>query len=81
MKYLVVEIQVHANGAVAAPSWAFDSLEQALAKYYTVLAAAALSSLPVHSCVIVTDEGFQLRKECFKHEVEPEPEPVSEEPA
>ena len=67
-KYLVVEIQKFANGAMSTPSWAYDSLQSAEAKYHSVLAAAAVSSLPVHSCILMSEEGFPLRHECYKHE-------------
>lgn len=78
MKFLVTEIQKFESGAMATPSWAFDSQTAAEAKYHSVLAAAAGSALPVHAAIMFTEEGFPLRHECYKHEpvtpVEPEPE-------
>lgn len=68
-KYLVVEIQKFPNGAMSTPSWAYDNLQSAEAKYHSVLAAAAVSSLPVHSCILMSEEGFPLRHECYKHEL------------
>lgn len=67
-KYLVVEIQKFANGSMSTPSWAYDSLLSAEAKYHTVLAAAAASSLPVHACILMSEEAFPIRHECYKHD-------------
>lgn len=77
-KYLVTEIQTWDSGAVQTPTWAYDNEDSALAKYHSVLAAAAISSLPEHACILYTEEGFPMRNECFKHEVEPEPTPEPE---
>lgn len=68
MNYIVTEIQVFDNGAASTLSTAFEDLTLALAKYYQVLAAAAVSTLPVHSCAIYSVEGEHLKSECFKHE-------------
>ena len=68
MKYLVTEIQKFEGGAMATPSWAFDTLASAEGKFHTVLAAAAGSALPVHAAILFTEEGFPLRHECYKHE-------------
>lgn len=67
-KYLVIEIQKFANGSMSTPAYAYDNLNSAEAKYYSILAAAAVSSLPVHSCILMSEEGFPLRHECYKHE-------------
>ena len=49
--YIVLEVQNAGTPAVL--TTAYDNLDQALAKYHTVLAAAAVSSIPFHSCYIV----------------------------
>lgn len=81
-KYIVVQIQVQADGRVDRPTNVYDTLPEALARYYGILAVAAVSSIPVHSCILMTDECFELEHKCFKHEVQPapEPEPEPEEP-
>lgn len=78
-KYLVTEIQTWDSGAIQTPTWAYDTEEQARAKYHSVLAVAAVSKLPVHACMINTAEGFPLCHECYKHAPAPEPEPEPEE--
>lgn len=69
LKYLVTEVQTWSTGSVQTPTYAYDNENSALAKYHTILAAAAVSSLPVHACMLYTNEGNLLRSECFKHEV------------
>lgn len=79
MKYLVIEIQTFEGGAVSTPTYAYDSEESALSKFFSLCAGASVSTLPVHSVVLMTNEGFQLRAECFKHEAVPaEPEQVED---
>ena len=77
-KYLVTEIQTFEGGAVQNPTYAFDDRNKAEAKYHAILAAAAVSALPVHSALLFTDEGFALESKCYKHPKEPEPEPEPE---
>lgn len=72
-KYLVIEIQKFDTGAMSTPSYAFDTLNAAEAKFHTILASAAVSKLPVHSCILLSEEAFPMRYECYKHEEEAEP--------
>ena len=67
MKYIVMEIQN--SGSVATLVTQHDTKNDAEAKFHAVLAAAAISSVPVHSAVLLTDEGVWLRSECYKHEI------------
>ena len=68
MKIIVTEIQKFADGGMSTPSYAFDSQQSAEAKYHAILAGAAVSALPVHACVMFSEEGFPLKHECYKHE-------------
>lgn len=72
MTYLVIELQKAADGTVSNIVTAYESLSAAESHFYTVLAAAAVSSLPVHSAVLVNDEGYPVKRECFKHYPEEE---------
>lgn len=70
MKYLVTEIQTFENGAVSNPTYAYDTENAALAKYFSILSAATVSKLPTHACMLFTNEGIALRNECFTHKSE-----------
>lgn len=78
MKYLVMEIQKFDNGAISTPTYAYDTRNSAEAKFHSILAAAAVSSLPMHSCVMITEDGRVVRNEHYEHIPEPEPEEESE---
>jgi hypothetical protein len=68
MIYLVLEIQSDGNTASVLP-WTFkDNLQGALAKFYTVCSAMAVSKVPIHSCMIITDSGELIKQEKFYHE-------------
>lgn len=76
MKYIVMEVQMFENGDISTPTYAYDNEHSALAKYYQILSAASVSSLPVHSAMMFTANGLYLRSESFEHKApEPEPEP------
>ncbi len=79
-KYLVVEIQTFESGAVSVlPAFAYDNQNSAESKYHSLLATAAISKLAKHAVVMMSEEGFQIKRECYIHETETEePETVTE---
>ena len=78
MKYLVIELQTNAEGHVGNIITAHDTKLEAEAKYHTVLAAAAASSVVQHGAVMLTNTGNLIHSDCFTHPI-PEPGPdVSE---
>ena len=60
--YTVIENQMDNNGNHALLFNHYDTLEDALAKLYTILAAASKSSLPYHAGHIIESDGY-LRPE------------------
>lgn len=66
MKYLVIEIQKQANGTVSNITTAFDDKSTALSAFFTTCAAAAISDLPVHSVVCMTEDARLIEREVFK---------------
>ena len=72
--YIVIELQTNANGTVGNFVWAYADGDVAFSKYHTVLAAAAVSELPCHSCVILRNDGTQIAGQAYKHGEEPEAE-------
>ena len=67
--YIVLEIQTNANGAVGTLVNNYESRDQAESSYHTILAAAALSSLPCHAAVLLTERGGILASAYYEHEV------------
>ena len=66
MKYLVIELQTTEN-SVANIVTTHDTINQAESKFHQILTSAAVSAVPVHSAVILTDEGHLMKHECYKH--------------
>lgn len=65
--YIVIELQKSADGHVSNIVTEHTTLADAESKYYYVLAAAAVSKIPMHSAIIVSEEGFPVRNQCYKH--------------
>ena len=79
MKFLVIELQETADGAVTYIVTVHEEREEAESKFHAVLQFAAISHLRRHSAVIITPDGFTQKKECYEYiEPEPEPEPTPE---
>ena len=66
-KYIVVEMQTQADGTVSILTDAFDNLNAAYNKYYTILAYAAISTVPKHSAMILTTNGQVWESKYFDH--------------
>ena len=67
--YLVLEIQKTGN-QIATLIWPFESRNEADSKFYTVLAAAAISSVPLHAAALLTETGGCIKSESYIHESE-----------
>jgi hypothetical protein len=65
--FIVVELQKDSEGVVSNIVTDYENLAEAESKYYTILASAAISNVPVHSAIIVSDEGFPVKHQCYKH--------------
>ena len=72
MKYLVIELQTYDNGSVANIVTDYNERPQAESKFHTVLAAAAVSGLPCHAAVLITNEGYIIDQTCYSQEEEEE---------
>ena len=76
MKYLVIEIQTNADGKIGILTFFFDDCNEAESKYHSVLAAAAISALPMHTCDLIQADGILLARQCYVHEQAAEEEPT-----
>ena len=65
--YIVIELQKNTEGVVSNLVTSHNTLAEAESKYYSVLSAAAVSTIPVHSAIIVSEEGFPVKLQCYKH--------------
>ena len=65
--YFVVEIQINKDGTAGNIINSYADSATAQNKYYTILAAAAVSTVAKHGAVMFTEEGF-IARECFHHD-------------
>ena len=77
--YTTIENQVRSDGSKGLLYDHYDNLNAALAKYYTVCAAAAVSEIPYHSAAIIRDDGIILEGRVFDRRTTPSPEPELDE--
>ena len=63
--YTTLENQLRSDGTKGLLYDHFTDMNQAMAKYYTICAAAAVSELPYHSAHLLQDDGRMIRQEIF----------------
>ena len=63
--YTTIENQIRSDDSKGLLFDHFDSLDQALAKLYTILAAAAVSDIPYHSGHIYRSDGLLIEGRVF----------------
>lgn len=82
-QYYIIELQKYLDGSfgdIKHVAWDEDPTKARLkaeSKFYEVLAAAAVSELPVHAAIMFTSEGVPVMNQRYVHaipQVEPEPE-------
>lgn len=77
MNYIVIEMQT-TNSVTAAITNTYTDYPHAEQAYHTILAAAAVSAVPLHSASMLTERGNLVKYECYDRR-EPEEEPEAEE--
>lgn len=68
--YIILEIQTDAGGNVATLVHRANEAMQAESVYHQVLAAAAISALPVHAAVLLANNGRTIESKAYYHETE-----------
>lgn len=76
--YTTIENQLREDGSRGLLYDHFDDEDKALAKYYTICAASAVSKIPYHSAHLLASDGRMIRQEIFDRRVAPQPEPTPE---
>lgn len=79
--YTTIENQVRNDGSKGLLYDHFDTYEAALAKLYTILAAAAVSEIPFHSGHILRSDGIMTDGRVFDRRIYVMPQPEPEEAA
>lgn len=75
MKYIVIELQKLAEDAdISTFVFSKNTKEEAESAYYSILAAAAISTIPVHGAIIIDELGNPLKNNHYTHKVKQEDE-------
>lgn len=67
MLFIVIEVQSDGTTASTLVN-SYADRNQAESKFHQILTAAAVSSVPIHSAVLMTDRGKTLKTETYTHE-------------
>ena len=67
--YSIIELQTN-DGQTAHIYQTAPTLNEAMSKYHTTLASAAISQLDYHACVVLNECGVQMARESYEHGVE-----------
>lgn len=68
--FVVLELQK--SDSLATITTTHETREEAEQKYHTVLSFASVSGVPLHSAVMLTEEGYYIKSESYKHDVKRE---------
>lgn len=63
-------MQTTTNGTALVPTQTFSDRNQAESAYHTALAAAAVSSVTVHTVVLMDEHGNSIKREFYEHGAE-----------
>ena len=65
--YILQEMQTTGSQTALTPTQTFTDKNAAESAYHSVLAAAAISKVPVHAVVLMNEHGDTLRREFYEH--------------
>ena len=68
--YSIIELQTNGD-STAHLYFTAASRDEAMSKYHSVLAAAAISSVDYHACVVLNEEGVTIARDAYIHTVAP----------
>lgn len=69
--YIIVELQTAQDGTCSHLVYTTTNEDEAWSKYHQILSYAAVSSLPAHAAVILSNDGTPIANHCYIHEVAP----------
>ena len=70
--FIVQEIQTNGTTSALTPALTYTDRDQAEAAYHTTCAAAAVSSVTVHTVLMYDEHGNVIRREFYEHMSESE---------
>lgn len=78
--FIVLEVQknLDGTGAIVTPIPTFNTLPEAESCWHSKLAYACISSVPIHTILLLDDDANVKRRETYLHTPAPDPEPAPE---
>lgn len=70
--FVVLEIQVNQDNTIATIATPFTTQNEAESKYHDILHYAAISTLPRHSAIVLTDKAIPIMYQTYEHKTEEE---------
>lgn len=71
--YTTLENQIYSNGGKGLLYDHYTDYDQAMAKFFTICAAAAVSEIPYHSAHVLRSDGVMIEGRVWDRRVEPTP--------
>lgn len=68
--YIIFELQSNADGTLGTLITTYTDMDEAESNYHRVLMSAAISKLPMHTCMMLNPDGHVIKSECYRHKVE-----------
>lgn len=65
--YILIEIQTTGNQTALVPPRTYSDKPQAESAYYTVLAAAAVSTVTIHTVILLDEHGNTIKRDFYEH--------------
>lgn len=65
--YIILEMQTNGDTTALVPPVTYKDMNQADSAYYQKLAAAAVSSVPVHTITMLDEHGRSIRSDFYEH--------------
>ena len=74
--FIIQEIQTTNGTAAFLPPEQYTERGAVESAFYLKCGSAVISTVPIHTVMTYTEEGFPIPEltKCFKHDVQPEPE-------
>lgn len=70
--YVILEMQTNNGVTAIVPAVVKETRELAEQEYHSRLSYAAVSTVEIHTVVMLNAEGGKIKGECYKHQAEAE---------
>ena len=65
--YIILEMQTSKSGTALAPAATRDDWQQAESEFHRLCSLAAVSSVPLHTIVMLDERGERLAAQFYEH--------------